>query len=236
MVHIAYDVKELLKACPVKIESVSLWSFYLFVSCIDGSLRIYKTRVEEDRDDDGGAENEEEAEEDVHPAEADHTRTRLKVERPVILPIRKTDAITLHKTLIGFSKKPITSMTVIESKNLLISLSDAVVIHKLPTLDVMVYLSSTKGASLYAWNEQQGLLCVSRQKRLFMFLYEGMLCNLRFVVHIEELLAFCSLFHIMTHTIMCYALNERLDMFSVFHSLFFVSCRSYIKSQQCMEM
>ena len=97
-----------------------------------------------------------------------------KEERPVIAAIRKTDTITFHKTLIGFSKKPITSMTVIESKNFVITLSDAIVIHKLPSLDVMAYLSSTKGSSLYAWNEKQGLLCAARQKRLFIFQYDGM--------------------------------------------------------------
>ena len=176
MVHIAYDVKELLKACPVKIESVSLWSYYLFVSSIDGSLRVYKTRVTEDEEEE--AEEEEQKEDDLHQSAENHKKTKRKGERPVILPIRITDAITLHKTLIGFSKKPIASMTVIESKNLLITLSDAVVIHKLPSLDVMTYLSSTKGASLYAWNEKQGLLSVSRQKRLFIFHYDGILHNL----------------------------------------------------------
>lgn len=154
MVHIAYDLKELVKACPVKIESVVLWGSRLLISCIDGSLRIYNTQI---GDDDQHHQEEEEKE-----GHADLTPT-----------IRKTDTFALQNTLIGFSKKPVTSMTVVQSKNLLITLSDAIVIHKMPGFDAVAYLSNTKGTSLYAWDAKQGLLCAAKQKRLIIFQHDG---------------------------------------------------------------
>lgn len=150
MGHIAYDVKELVKACPVKIESVTCWGSRLLISCIDGSLRIYSPNS--DSSDSTQAEQE-----DADPFPA----------------IKKLDTFALRKTLIGFSKKPITSMTVSRSKNLLITLSDAIVIHKLPGLDTVAYLTNSKGASLYAWDEKQSLLCVARQKRLLIYQHNG---------------------------------------------------------------
>ncbi|MCO5575279.1 hypothetical protein L7F22_029079 [Adiantum nelumboides] len=148
MGHIAYDVKELVKACPVKIESVTCWGSRLLISCIDGSLRIYSPESSDPPD---------LSEKDADPFPA----------------IKKSDTFTLQNTLIGFSKKPITSMTVAHSKNLLITLSDAIVVHKLPGLDTVAYLTNSKGATLYAWDEKQGLLCVARQKRLLIYQHNG---------------------------------------------------------------
>lgn len=145
----AYDVKELVKACPVKIESVTFWGSRLLIGCIDGSLRIYTPQS--DDSDPSQAENH---------ADPAHT-------------IKKTDTFVLNNTLIGFSKKPITSMTVVQPKNLLITLSDAVVIHKLPGFDTVAYLTESKGASLYAWDDKQGLLCVAKQRRLLIYQHNG---------------------------------------------------------------
>ncbi|KAI5082169.1 hypothetical protein GOP47_0001912 [Adiantum capillus-veneris] len=147
MGHIAYDVKELVKACPVKIESVTCWGSRLLISCIDGSLRIYCP--ESDRPD------------------------PLEKDADSFPAIKKSDTFALQNTLIGFSKKPITSMTVAHSRNLLITLSDAIVVHKLPGLDTVAYLANSKGATLYAWDEKQGLLCVARQKRLLIYQHNG---------------------------------------------------------------
>lgn len=41
MVHNAFDVVQILKDCPVKIESVGLWGSRLLVGCMDGSVRMY---------------------------------------------------------------------------------------------------------------------------------------------------------------------------------------------------
>eukprot|EP00250_Pteridium_aquilinum_P027633 c3535_g1_i1 orf=204-3350(-) len=153
MVHIAYDVKELVKAYPVKIESVTCWGSRLLVSCIDGSLRIYTPQS------DGADAPQTEDEKQDH------------ADPPPI--IKKTDTFSLSKTLIGFSKKPITSMTVVQPKNLLITLSDTVVVHKLPGFETVAYLANSKGASLYAWDEKQGFLCVVKQKRLLIYQHNG---------------------------------------------------------------
>eukprot|EP00249_Psilotum_nudum_P022700 c28613_g1_i1 orf=68-3187(+) len=144
MVHSAFDVKELLRNCPVKIDSIGLWRARLLVLCIDGSLRVYA---------------------------ADRTFPEELEEEPDV--IKKSDTLQLHDTLIGFAKRPVSCMDVSPSKKLLITLSDAVTVHKLPGFDAVAYLTKTKGASLYAWDEKLGLLCAAKQKRLIVFQHDG---------------------------------------------------------------
>ncbi|KAG0561985.1 hypothetical protein KC19_9G108400 [Ceratodon purpureus] len=142
MVHNAFDLVQILKDCPVKIDSVGLWGSRLLVGCMDGSLRMY---VPEFMDNPGS-----------------FKETDLS-----------TASYTLKDTRIGFAKKAVTSMNVLQSRNLLISLSDGVAIHSLPEFDVVAYLTKTRGANLYAWDEQRGMLCVAIAKKLFIYKYDG---------------------------------------------------------------
>lgn len=142
MVHNAFDPVQILKDCPVKIDSVGLWGSRLLVGCMDGSLRMY---VPEFMDDPASFK------------EADLSAAKY----------------ILKDTRIGFAKKAVTSMNVLQSRNLLISLSDAVAIHSLPEFDLVAYLTKTKGANLYAWDEQRGMLCVAIAKKLFIYKYGG---------------------------------------------------------------
>lgn len=142
MVHNAFDVVQILKDCPVKIDSVGLWGSRLLVGCMDGSLRMY---VPEFIDDPSSFK------------EADLSSA----------------SYILKDTRIGFAKKAVTSMNVLQSRNLLISLSDTVAIHSLPEFDVVAYLRKTTGANLYAWDEQRGMLAVAKAKRLFIYKYDG---------------------------------------------------------------
>lgn len=137
--HNAFDMVQILKDCPVKIDSVGLWGSRLLVGCMDGSLRMC---VPEFVDNPG----------------ADPSAT----------------SYILKDTRIGFAKKAVTSMTVLQSRNLLISLSDAVAIHSLPEFDVVAYFTKTRGANLYAWDEQRGMLCVAVAKKLFIYKFDGM--------------------------------------------------------------
>ena len=84
-----------------------------------------------------------------------------------------SSSYVLKDTRIGFAKKAVTCMDVLQARNLLISLSDTVAIHALPDFDVVAYLTKTKGATLYAWDEEQGMLCVAKAKRLFIYRYDG---------------------------------------------------------------
>ncbi len=143
MVHNAFDLVQILKDCPVKIDSVGLWGSRLLVGCMDGSLRMY---VPEFMD---------------NPADSFNEADLLAA------------SYVLKDTRIGFAKKAVTSMNVLQSKNLLISLSDAVAIHSLPEFDVVAYLTKTRGANLYAWDEQRGMLCVANAKKLFVYRYDG---------------------------------------------------------------
>ncbi|KAL3694865.1 hypothetical protein R1sor_008516 [Riccia sorocarpa] len=80
---------------------------------------------------------------------------------------------TLKDTRIGFAKKAVTQMDVLQSRGLLVTLSDAVAIHTLPEFEVVSYLAKTKGAALYCWDEDRGLLAVAKQKRVFVYRYDG---------------------------------------------------------------
>ncbi|KAL2632858.1 hypothetical protein R1flu_004337 [Riccia fluitans] len=80
---------------------------------------------------------------------------------------------TLKDTRIGFAKKAVTHMDVLQSRGLLVTLSDAVAIHTLPEFEVVSYLTKTKGAAMYCWDEDRGLLAVAKLKRIFVYRYDG---------------------------------------------------------------
>ncbi|KAG6549551.1 hypothetical protein Mapa_008932 [Marchantia paleacea] len=80
---------------------------------------------------------------------------------------------TLRDTRVGFAKKSVTRMDVLQSRGLLVTLSDAVAIHTLPEFEVVSYLTKTKGATMYCWDEDRGLLSVAKLKRIFVYRYDG---------------------------------------------------------------
>jgi len=147
MVHNAYDLNQLVKVCPAKIESVGSWGCRLLFGCIDGSLRIY----------------------------VPESMSRQNIpsdDRDGIVGII-TEAYVLERTVVGFAKKAVMSMDVLHSRRLLLSLSDAITLHRLPEFEVVAYIGKTKGASLYAWDDKRGFLCVNKQKKLFIYRYDG---------------------------------------------------------------
>lgn len=64
-------------------------------------------------------------------------------------------------------------MEVLASIGLLLSLSESIVIHKLPNLETLAVISKAKGANLYAWDDRRGFLCFARQKRVCIFRHNG---------------------------------------------------------------
>ncbi|KAL5990834.1 hypothetical protein ACLOJK_011739 [Asimina triloba] len=142
MVHSAYDCIELLKNPPAKISAVASYGSDLLVGCSDGSLRIYTPRSQQS------------------PPSDSH------------LAGIQRDAYVLEKTVTGFSKKPLISMTVSRSRDILLSLSETVAAHRLPNIEAIAVVPKAKGANLYAWDDRRGFLCFGRQKRVGIFRYE----------------------------------------------------------------
>ncbi|KAH9313388.1 hypothetical protein KI387_028423 [Taxus chinensis] len=153
MVHNAYDSFQLVKGCPTKIESVGLWGCRVLVGCMDGSLRIYA------------------------PKSLSITVNNSSSSRPNSSDggngIIEAETYVLERTLIGFCKKAVICMDVLQSRNLLLSLSDAITLHRLPRLELVVYIGKTKGSSCYAWDDKRGFLCVNKQKKLLIYRYDG---------------------------------------------------------------
>ncbi|XP_058094281.1 vacuolar sorting protein 39 [Magnolia sinica] len=143
MVHGAYDSIELLKSSPAKISTISSYGSNLLVGCIDGSLRIY-------------------APQSLQSQPSDHHSAGIQ-----------RDAYVLEKSVAGFSKRPLISMTVSGSRDILLSLSETVVAHRLPNIEAVAVIPKAKGANMYAWDDRRGFLCFGRQKRVGIFRYEG---------------------------------------------------------------
>jgi hypothetical protein len=59
------------------------------------------------------------------------------------------------------------------SRDLLLSLSEWVALHRLPGLETVAVVSKTKGANVFAWDDRRGLLAAGRQKRLTIFRLDG---------------------------------------------------------------
>ncbi|XP_022741564.1 vam6/Vps39-like protein isoform X2 [Durio zibethinus] len=144
MVHSAYDSFELLSDCPTKIDAIESYGSKLLLGCSDGSLRIYGP-------DSSGA--------DRSPSSDQHA-------------LRK-EPYALERTVAGFSKKALLSMEVLESRELLLSLSESIAFHRLPNLETIAVITKAKGANVYSWDDRRGFLCFARQKRVCIFRHDG---------------------------------------------------------------
>nr|GFA02499.1 Vam6/Vps39-like protein [Tanacetum cinerariifolium] len=65
------------------------------------------------------------------------------------------------------------AMKVLASRELLLSLSETIVIHRLPNLETQAVFAKAKGANVYAWDDVRGFLCFARQKRVCVFRHNG---------------------------------------------------------------
>ncbi|PNY10524.1 Vam6/Vps39-like protein, partial [Trifolium pratense] len=79
----------------------------------------------------------------------------------------------LEKNLTGFAKKPIVSMEVVESRELLLSLSESIAFHRLSSLETIAVITKAKGANVFCWDDRRGFLCFARQKRVCIFRHDG---------------------------------------------------------------
>ncbi|XVF15757.1 hypothetical protein REPUB_Repub09cG0183600 [Reevesia pubescens] len=144
MVHSAYDSFEFLSDCPTKIDGIQSYGSKLLIGCSDGTLRIYGP-------DSSGA--------DRSPPSDQHA-------------LRK-EPYALERTVAGFSKKPLLSMEVLQSRELLLSLSESIAFHRLPNLETIAVITKAKGANVYSWDDRRGFLCFARQKRVCFFRHDG---------------------------------------------------------------
>lgn len=160
MVHSAYDSFQLLSGCSQKIDSIASYGSKLLLGCADGSLRIFGPDLSES---------------DRSPRSDHHA-------------LRK-EPYSLDRTVTGFSKKPILSMEVLASKELLLSLSESIAFHRLPSLETVAVLTKAKGANVYSWDDRRGLLCFARQKRVCIFRHDGKL----FEFHLFFILYICKM-------------------------------------------
>lgn len=65
-------------------------------------------------------------------------------------------------------------MEVSHSRDLLLSLSEWVAVHRLPRLESLVAIGKTKGANVFSWDDRRGFLCVGKQKRVIIYRLDGM--------------------------------------------------------------
>lgn len=148
MVHGAYDSFELLRDCPTKIESIEAYGQKLLLGCSDGSLRIYAP---------------ESSGSDSSPASDYHSQA---------LELRK-EPYVLVRNMVGFSRKPLVSMEVLESRQLLLCLSESIAFHGLPNLETIAVITKAKGANAYCWDDRRGFFCFAKQKRVCIFRHDG---------------------------------------------------------------
>ncbi|KAK8685821.1 hypothetical protein V6N13_124855 [Hibiscus sabdariffa] len=143
MVHNAYDSFQLLTGCPTKIDAIEFYGSKLLLGCSDGSLRIYGSDL---------------SDADRSPSDPHALRKEL---------------YALERTVAGFSKKAPISMEVLESRELLLSLSESIAFHRLPNLETIAVITKAKGANVYSWDDRRGFLCFARQKRVCIFRHDG---------------------------------------------------------------
>ncbi|KAF3439338.1 hypothetical protein FNV43_RR17615 [Rhamnella rubrinervis] len=148
MVHSAYDSFELLSDCPAKIETIESYGAKLLLGCSDGSLRIYAPET-------SGS--------DRSPT-SDYDTQNLELHK---------EPYVLERNVVGFSKKPLVSVEVLESRQLLLSLSESIAFHRLPNLETIAVITKAKGANVYCWDDRRGFLCFARQKRVCIFRHDG---------------------------------------------------------------
>ncbi|XP_004509258.1 vacuolar sorting protein 39-like isoform X2 [Cicer arietinum] len=94
-------------------------------------------------------------------------------ERSATVPeeMRK-EAYSLERSLKGFARRPVVSMQVVESRELLLSLSESIAFHRLPNFETIAVITKAKGANAFCWDERRGFLCFARQKRLCIFRHD----------------------------------------------------------------
>ncbi|MCI32442.1 vam6/Vps39-like protein, partial [Trifolium medium] len=84
----------------------------------------------------------------------------------------RNETYTLERNLKGFARRPVVSMQVVESRELLLSLSESIAFHKLSTFETIAVITKAKGANAFCWDEQRGFLCFARQKRVCIFRHD----------------------------------------------------------------
>ncbi|KAL2348516.1 hypothetical protein Fmac_002516 [Flemingia macrophylla] len=84
-----------------------------------------------------------------------------------------SNAYALERNIAGFAKKAVVSMMVVESRELLISLSDSIAFHRLPSFETIAVITKAKGANVFCWDHRRGFLCFARQKRVCVFRHDG---------------------------------------------------------------
>ncbi|RLN43265.1 vam6/Vps39-like protein [Panicum miliaceum] len=146
MVHSAYDAVELVAGVPGRIEAVASHAGKLLVAASDsegflrGSDCSLRIYSSPASSPEGGGE------------------------------IRRDGPYALERHEQRFWRRPPLAMEVSASRDLLLSLSEWVALHRLPGLETVAVVSNkTKGANVFAWDDRRGLLAVGRQKRLTIF-------------------------------------------------------------------
>ncbi|RRT80163.1 hypothetical protein GW17_00017624 [Ensete ventricosum] len=155
MVHSAYDSVELLKGCPARIDAAAAYGSKLLLGCSDASLRIYapSSALPVPLAGGGGGGG------DDGPPPPD-----AEIRREPYVP---------ERTVSGFWKRAPLAMEVCRSRDLLLSLSEWVAVHRLPNLETVVAIGKTKGAHVCSWDDRRGFLCVGRQKRVAIYRLDG---------------------------------------------------------------
>ncbi|XP_010263662.1 PREDICTED: vam6/Vps39-like protein [Nelumbo nucifera] len=148
MVHSAYDSFELLNNCPSKIETVGSYSSKLLLGCTDGCIRIFVP-------------------------ESSASDRSPPSDRLYLNPEMRKEPYVLERTITGFSKKPLVSMEVSVSRELLVSLSESIAFHRLPNVETVAVITKAKGANLFCWDDRRGFLCFAKQKRVCIFRHDG---------------------------------------------------------------
>ncbi|XP_072972128.1 vacuolar sorting protein 39 [Typha angustifolia] len=147
MVHTAYDSVELLKGSPARIDTIASYASKLLLGCSNGSLLIYS------------------------PSSATISSDDVAASSPDA-EIRR-EAYALERSVSGFWKRAPVAMEVCRSRDLLLSLSEWIALHRLPNLETVVAVGRTKGANIYSWDDRRGFLCVGRQKRVGIYRLDG---------------------------------------------------------------
>ncbi|XP_058766537.1 vacuolar sorting protein 39-like [Vicia villosa] len=93
--------------------------------------------------------------------------------RSATVPEIRKELYTLERNLKGFAKKAVVSMQVVESRELLLSLSESIAFHKLSSFEIIAVITKAKGANAFCWDERRGFLCFARQKRVCIFRHDG---------------------------------------------------------------
>lgn len=149
MVHSAYDSFQLIANSSTKIDAIESYGSTLLLSCSDGSLRIYAP--------------------ESSPGDNRSPLPEFCSQAPEL----KKEPYVLQRTINSFSKRPMLAMEVIQSRELLLSLSESIVFHKLPNLETLAVITKAKGANAYSWDDKRGFLCFARQKKVFIIKHDG---------------------------------------------------------------